>query len=277
MKEKTKDKILNLWIFLSMAIVLGVVAFILGYIIKNGIREITKEFIFHKPEGLPLGTEGGIYPAIIGSIYLMLLSSVFASIFSIATAIYVVFYGKTEKEKHLIQMIVQCLAGIPSIILGLFGYTLFVLNLKLGRSLLSASLTLAIMIFPYIEVRVENILNQVDQDLINASYALGVPKYYTILKLVLPICKGDIISSITMASGFAIGASAPIILTGAVLFADVPKSLSTPIMALPVHLYILTNEGLSLEKAYGTALVLITLIIIVNIIAFILSNMRKED
>ncbi len=277
MKEKTKDKLLGVWIATSMALVLGLVSFILIYIFKNGYKEITREFLLEKPKGLPLGQEGGIYPAIIGSIYLMILSSGFASIFSLATAIYLNFYTKKEKRKQLIQMTIQCLAGIPSIILGLFGYTLFVLKLNLGRSLLSASLTLAIMIFPYIEVRVENIISQVDPDLIKASYALGMPKYYTILRLVLPICKKGILASITMAAGFAMGASAPIVLTGAVLFADSPKSLKSPIMALPVHLYILTNEGISLDKAYGTALVLILMLILINGLALGLGKLKGED
>lgn len=109
-----------------------------------------------------------------------------------------------------------------------------------------------------------------------SSYVLGISKAYTIFKLILPICKKDIISAITLAGGFAMGAAAPIILTGAVIFAPIPKSLSSPVMALPFHLYILTGEGISLEKAYGTALVLIMILLIINIISVVL-NMRGRE
>ena len=104
----------------------------------------------------------------------------------------------------------------------------------------------------------------------------GISKAYTIFKLILPLCKSDIISAITMAGGFAMGASAPIILTAAVIFAPIPKSLHSPVMALPFHLYILTGEGISLEKAYGTALVLIMILLIINITAVVL-NLRGRD
>lgn len=111
---------------------------------------------------------------------------------------------------------------------------------------------------------------------LQSSYALGVSKAYTLFKLVLPQCKEDIVAAITLAGGFAMGATAPIILTGAVIFAPIPSSLSSPVMALPFHLYILTGEGISLEKAYATALVLITLIFAINIISIALTSRRKE-
>ena len=169
------------------------------------------------------------------------------------------------------------MAGVPSIVLGLFGYTLLVLYLRLGRTLLSGGITLGIMIFPYIQVRVEKTLKEVDKDIIDSSYALGVSKVYTLFKLILPICKADIVSAITLAGGFAMGATAPIILTAAVMFAPIPKSLSSPVMALPFHLYILTGEGISLEKAYGTALVLILILLIINILSVVLNIRRRQS
>lgn len=274
--KKLKDKIIKLWIYLSSIIVFLLTAFIFIYIFKKGIASLSKDFLLKSPEGLPLGVEGGIYPAIIGSLYLMTLACLFSSLLAIGTAIYINFYCDSEKKKNILHLIIQSIAGIPSIVLGLFGYTLFVLNLKLGRSLLSASLTLAIMIFPYIQVRVEKSISEIDQDLIKASYALGIPKYYTIRKLVLPIVRDEIVSSILMAGGFAIGAASPIMLTGGVLHADVPKSLTSPIMALPLHLYILINEGVSLENAYGTALVLIILLLILNGIALVFKKGRRS-
>lgn len=267
MNEKLKSTLFKLWMIFSGIIVFSSIVFIFVYIIKNGIREINLEFIFSNPKGIPLGTEGGIFPAIVGSLLLMLIACIFATVLALSTAVYVVLYCESKRIESIVHIIVQCMAGVPSIVLGLFGYTLLVANLKLGRSLLSGGITLGVMIFPFIEVRAEKILREVSASIINSSYALGVSKAYTFFKLVLPICKGDIISAVTLAGGFAMGAAAPIILTGAVIFAPIPKSLSSPVMALPFHLYILTGEGISLEKAYATALVLIMLLFIINILA----------
>ncbi len=276
MNENVKDKIFEVWVTISTFAVLIVVAYIFVYIFKSGVRSIDMEFILGEPKGMPLGSEGGVFPAIVGSLFLMIIACIFASILAIATSIYLVFYCNSKRIDSIIQLIVQCMAGTPSIVLGLFGYTLLVLYLRLGRSLLSGGITLGIMIFPFIQVRVEKSLREVDQKIINSSYALGVPKAYTLFKLILPLCRSDIISAITLAGGFAMGASAPIVLTAAVIFAPVPKSLSSPVMALPFHLYVLIGEGISLEKSYGTALILIILLLILNVISLILSRKRKE-
>lgn len=276
MKEKIEDNLFKLWITVSTIIVVGITAFILGYVLKRGLSSIDMEFIFDNPKGIPLGSEGGIFPAIVGSLLLMILSCLFASFLAIATAIYTVFYCGNEKLSGVIHLIIQCMAGIPSIILGMFGYTLLIMHLKINRSLLTASITLGIMIFPYIEVRVEKIMKEVDLNIVSASYALGVSKFYTIFKLILRMCREDITSAILLAGGFAMGATAPIILTGVVIFAPIPKSIFSPVMALPFHLYILTGEGISLEKAYGTAAILIILLLLINIISLILNRNRKE-
>ncbi|WP_077369236.1 PstA family ABC transporter permease [Anaerosalibacter sp. Marseille-P3206] len=276
MSEKLKDYIFKIWIVLSTLAVVTAVLFILGYIFKNGANTINMEFIFDNPKGMPIGSEGGVFPAIVGSLLLMAIACIFASILAISTAIYTVFYCKSNRIASFIHLIVQCMAGIPSIVLGLFGYTLLVLYLGLGRSLLSAGITLGIMIFPYIEVRVEKTLREVNKFVVDSSYALGVSTGYMIFKLILPLCRTDIVSAILLAGGFAMGASAPIILTGAVIFAPIPKFLSSPVMALPFHLYILTGEGISLEKAYGTALVLIIILLLINIISVVLNLKGKE-
>ncbi|MDY0278241.1 MAG: phosphate ABC transporter permease PstA [Acholeplasma sp.] len=277
MNVKTKDFIFKTWIIISAIIVFLIVTYIFGYIFINGLSSINFEFIFGDPRGMPIGSEGGIFPAIVGSLFLMVIACIFASILAISTSLYTVFYAKSKKIESIIHLIIQSMAGIPSIVLGLFGYTLLVLNLRLGRSLLSGGITLGIMIFPYIQVRAEKTLSEVDKDIIGSSYALGVSKSYTIFRLILPLCKTDIISAITMAGGFAMGASAPIILTAAVIFAPIPKSLSAPVMALPFHLYMLTGEGISLEKAYGTALVLIMILLIINITAACLNITKRND
>ncbi|MBU5427253.1 ABC transporter permease subunit [Tissierella pigra] len=275
MKEKIEDKIFKLWIISSTIIVVTIIVFVLGYILRKGFGAIDLEFIFGNPKGIPLGVEGGIFPAIIGSLLLMILSCIFASILAISTAIYTVFYCSFRKVRDIIHLIIQCMAGVPSIVLGMFGYTLLILYLRINRSLLTAAITLGIMIFPYIEVRVEKILNEVNSSIINSSYALGISKFHTIIRLILPICKADIISAILLAGGFAMGATAPIILTGAVIFAPIPQSIFSPVMALPFHLYILTGEGISLQNAYGTAAVLIIILLLINILSLIIGR-RKE-
>lgn len=276
MKEKIEDKIFKLWIIISTILVVTTIVFILVYILRRGLSSINLEFIFGRPRGIPLGSEGGILPAIVGSLLLMILACLFASFLALSTAIYAVFYSKSKVLSDIIHLIIQCMAGIPSIVLGMFGYTLLVMYFKINRSLLTASITLGIMIFPYIEVRVEKILNEIDSSIINSSYALGISKYYTIIKLIIPMCRAEITSAILLAGGFAMGATAPLILTGAVISAPVPNSIFSPVMALPFHLYILTGEGISLEKAYGTATVLIIILFIINIVVLIINRKKKE-
>lgn len=276
MSEKLKGLLFKWWLLVSTVTVLLTLVFIFGYIFSHGIDAVSLDFILSGPKGIPLGSEGGIFPAIIGSLALMLVACAFAGLLALVTAIYLVFYCESERIDTLAHLVIQCMAGIPSIVLGLFGYSLLVVNLKLGRSLLAAGLTLGIMIFPFIEVRVEKALGEAGQQLIASSYALGVSKTYALFKLILPLCRSEIVSAITLAGGFAMGAAAPIILTGAVMFAPVPESLLSPVMALPFHLYILTNEGISLEKAYATALVLITLVFVINIVSIVLTFRQRE-
>lgn len=276
MKKGTADRLFKSWILVSTVLVIIVVAFIFLYLIKHGRHSISKEFIFGNPSGIPLGVDGGIWPAIVGSLALTAIACMFATILALATALYVVFYCTSERLVSIVHIIVQCMAGIPSIILGLFGYTLLVAKLNLGRSLLAAGITLGIMIFPFVQVRIEKILREIDGQLIVASYALGVSKLYTLVKLVLPQASREIISAITLGGGFAMGAAAPIMLTGAVIFAPSPKSLLSPVMALPFHLYILTGEGISLEKAYATALVLVLLVFIINTVSVALTFKQRK-
>ena len=274
--KKISSIFFNAWILFSGLLALLSASFIFIYILKNGFKAMTWEFILSNPAGIPLGSEGGILPAIIGSLLLMLISCVFASILAISTAVYIVFYCKSKRMESLAHVVIQCMAGVPSIILGLFGYTFMVANLKMGRSLISAGLTLGIMIFPFIQVRVEKTFREFSSSMLLSSYALGTTKLYTLLRLVLPQSIRDIVSAVTLAGGFAMGAAAPIILTGAVIFAPIPKSLSSPVMALPFHLNILTGEGISIEKSYGTALVLILLLFIINLVSISLTFWRKE-
>ncbi|NFQ69132.1 phosphate ABC transporter permease PstA [Clostridium sporogenes] len=275
MKKSLKDILLLLWYFLSTFLVIFIVFFIIAYVIKNGIHTINKDFLLDNPKGMPLGKEGGIFPAIVGSLLLMFISSITASILGIATAVYLTLYNKNKKMDSIIHIIIHSISGIPSIVLGLFGYSFLVFFLDLGVSLLAGAITLSIMIFPYIEVVTEKAIEEVDKKLIISSYSLGIDKTYTFFKIILPQCVEEIVSGIMLSGGFAMGATAPIMLTSAVISAPTPDSIMSPVMALSYHLYILISQGISMENAYGTAFVLMSILIILNFLSMLIIRRRR--
>ncbi|WP_434303413.1 phosphate ABC transporter permease PstA [Clostridium botulinum] len=275
MKKSLKDILLLLWYFLSTFLVVFIVFFIIAYVLKNGIHIINKEFLLDNPKGMPLGKEGGIFPAIVGSLLLMFISSITASILGIATAVYLTLYNKNKKIDGIIHIIIHSISGIPSIVLGLFGYSFLVFFLDLGVSLLAGAITLSIMIFPYIEVVTEKAIEEVDKKLIVSSYSLGIDKTYTFFKIILPQCIEEIVSGIMLSGGFAMGATAPIMLTSAVISAPTPDSIMSPVMALSYHLYILISQGISMENAYGTAFVLMSILIILNFLSMLIVRRRR--
>ncbi len=195
----------------------------------------------------------------------------------ISVAIYLFLYNRSERTDAFIRLIVQCIAGIPSIILGLFGYTFFVVLLGFGHSLLAGGLTLSIMIFPIVVINTEKALAEMSMDQMMASYALGTSKSYAFFKLIWPSRKKDILSGILLGTVYAMGATAPIILTAAVVSASAPNSLFRPVMALPYHLYMMASERISVENAFGTALVLLGMFILAYGVSFYLFRDRKVD
>ncbi|HBJ2615151.1 TPA: phosphate ABC transporter permease PstA [Clostridium botulinum] len=275
MKKSLKDVLLLLWYFLSTFLVIFIVFFIIAYVLKNGIHTINKDFLLDNPKGMPLGKEGGIFPAIVGSLLLMFISSITASILAIATAVYLTLYNKNKKIDGIIHIIIHSISGIPSIVLGLFGYSFLVFFLDLGVSLLAGGITLSIMIFPYIEVVTEKAIEEVDKKLIVSSYSLGIDKTYTFFKIILPQCIEEIVSGIMLSGGFAMGATAPIMLTSAVISSPTPDSIMSPVMALSYHLYILISQGISMENAYGTAFVLMSILIILNFLSMLIVRRRR--
>ncbi len=277
MTRDWKDICLQVWLYLSVISVVGAALFVMGHIVVRGWGAISLEFIVASPQGRPLGREGGILPAITGSLALGLISMSVASLLGLATALYLHLYCTSRTLHSFIRLVVQCIAGIPSIVLGLFGYTFFVVSMGMGHSLLAGSLTLAIMIFPIVAINTEKTLAEVQPEQSLASFALGVSKSYTFLFIVWPERRNDIISGILVGTVYAMGATAPIMLTAAVLSASSPKSVFQPIMALPYHLYILAAERISVENAYGTALVLLAMLFFGYGIVFLLFRRRRED
>lgn len=273
---KIKTGFVRLWASLSCFLTLGLILFIFVYIFAKGAKAITWEFLTEIPKGLIIGTEGGILPAIVGSLYYTLIAAVFASILGISTAIYQVYYCKSEKLSSGISLVMQCMAGVPSIVMGLFGYSLMVLALGWGKCILAGGITQGIMILPFIQVRAEKALREADMNLVKASYALGVSRCHTIWRIVLPQSLPQLISAVILGSCYAMGAAAPLIFTGAVIMSKVPKSLMKPAMALPNHLHTLLTQGVAPENAYGTAFVLMIVVLLANTVATWFAWRRKR-
>ncbi|MEA4920132.1 MAG: ABC transporter permease subunit [Clostridiaceae bacterium] len=258
----------KLWAYSGMALTAGVILFLFAYVFYRGASSISWAFITEAPKGAILGEEGGIWPAIIGSLFFTATAIILGSIPAVATAIFMVFYCPGRRLEGVIRMVVQCISGIPSIVLGLFSYSFFVRGLGLGRCILSSGAALGIMILPFIEVRAEKAFRELSSEMLRSSYALGCSKSYTIRKIVLPACRGELVSGIILGGCYAMGATAPMIFTGAVAYSAVPTSLLQPAMALPLHLYLLVAQGAtSIDTAYGTAFVMMAVILVSSLLA----------
>lgn len=273
---KLKTNLVKYWAILSCALVVGTILFLFGYIFAKGAGAVTWEFLTEAPGGLILGTEGGIFPAIVGSLYYTGIACVFAAILGISAAVYQVFYLKNERLQAAFSLMMQCMAGVPSIVLGLFGYALLVLTLGWGKCVLAGGITQGIMILPFIQVRAEKALREADSELVRASYALGISRSHTIRKIVLPQVLPQLVSAVILGACYAMGAAAPLIFTGAVIMAKVPKTLMKPAMALPYHLYMLLTQGTSPENAYGTAFVLMMVVLVTNTAATLFAWRRRK-
>ena len=264
--------LLFLYSFLSFLLIFSTLLFFFLYIFYKGYKVISPSFLLEAPKGMVLGEEGGIFPAITGSLAFSLTALVLSGLPSLFTAIFMVFYAKEGRKKESLHFFIHLLSGVPSIVLGLFSYSLFVYQLKLGRSVLSGAIALAIMIFPLMEIRMEKIFEEVPKSYLQSSESLGCSKGYTIRRLVLPYTLPELLSTMLLAFCFALGATPPILFTGGVAFAKSPTSLLSPAMALPLHLYLLLVQGgSSLSRAYGTALVMLFLLLIGNGISSLLT------
>ncbi len=263
-----KARFTKMWAYAGMGLVLGFVFFIFIYIFVKGAGSISWEFLSEAPRGAVLGMEGGIFPAIAGSLVFTVTAVVLGGIPAVATAVFLVFICKKSSFENVIRGVLQCIAGIPSIVLGLFAYSFLVRDLAMGRCILASSAALAIMIMPFIEARVEKAFREIPQQMLSASYALGCGKGYTVLHIALPHVRQEIVSALILGGCFGMGATPPLIFTGGVAFSGVPETLLEPAMALPLHLYLLVAQGTpSLEAAYGTAFVMMAVILISNALA----------
>jgi len=250
--------------------VVAILFIILGFIVVRGFSVISWKFLTTMPEdGM---TKGGILPAIVGTLSLVAGSMIFAFPIGVLSGIYINEYLTDSWLKRFMRNMTNNLAGVPSIVFGLFGMTLFVNTLKFGDSILAGSLTLGLMVLPVIIRTTEEALKSVDDSLRHGSYALGATKLQTIRRVVLPIAYPNIITGVILSISRVSGETAPILFTVAAYFLPkLPTSIFDQVMALPYHLYVLTTSGLNPEAsrpmAYGTALVLIAIVLFVNLLA----------
>jgi phosphate transport system permease protein len=265
-------------LFLATLIIVIPVILITMLILKNGLGALNWEFLTSSPR---LGMRaGGIFPAIVGTVYLVLGTMLFALPMGIMAAIYISEYAKDNWVTRMIDMAIVNLAGVPSVVYGLFGLGLFVEFLHFGTSILSGSLTLSVMSLPVIITASREALGTVPRSFREASLALGATKWQTIRKVVLPNALPGIMTGTILALSRAAGETAPILFTVAAFYLPrLPKSILDQCMALPYHLYVISTQVPKIKPVtqYGTALVLILMVFILNLTAIIIrAQFRKR-
>ncbi len=274
----TRQKIAFTLLFLATVIVVLPVIFILFFIIQKGWSAISWEFLTQMPRaGM---REGGIFPAIIGTVYLVLGTLVFALPLGVLSAIYLTEYAKDNWVTRLVKLAIINLAGVPSVVYGLFGLGIFVVFLKFGASILAGSLTLAIMVLPVIITTTREALDSVPQSFRQVSMSLGVSRWDTIRHVVLPHAMPGILTGMILAVSRAAGETAPILFTVAAFYLPkLPHSIFDQVMALPYHLYVVSTQvpNIKMDIRYGTALVLLVIVLTLNLVAIIVrAQFRKK-
>ncbi|WP_236932631.1 phosphate ABC transporter permease PstA [Geosporobacter ferrireducens] len=268
-KSRISEKLAYIGIYLAAILTICALVSIIGYVLLNGLKYIDLEFFTQEPSSM--GRQGGIYSIIIGTIYLTAVAIAIATPIGVAAAIYLTEYAKETKFVKLIRFGTETLAGIPSIIFGLFGFVFFVIFLGFRWSILSGGLTLAMMILPTLVRTTEESIKTVPQAYREGSFALGATKLQTIMKVVLPSSISGILTGLILGIGRAIGETAAVMLTAGSSL-GVPKTLMDPARTMAVHTYILASEGLSKEKTFATATVLILLVLFINFMANMTAN-----
>lgn len=268
-----KEKIAFLLIRLGALTVIGSLLFILGFILLKGFSAISWEFLTQMPRKEM--TEGGIFPAIAGTLYLMVGSSLISIPVGIITAIYLSEYAKNPRVVKVIRIGINNLAGVPSVVFGLFGLSLFVIFLGFGTSIIAGSLTLGLLNLPVIIRSTEEALLVVPETYREASISLGATKWQTIYRIVLPNALPGILTGVMLSMGRAAGETAPIMFTAAAFYTpDLPVSVFNEVMALPYHIFVMATAGTHIQETrhlqYGTAIVLIGLVLILNLAGLIL-------
>lgn len=245
---------------------------IIAYVVVNGLPHISLDFIFGWPQGV--NAEGGIWPTIVSTIYVTALAMLICTPVAVLAAVYLAEYAKQGKVVELIRYAADALASVPSIVMGLFGYALFVEAMGLGLSMVSAALALALLMLPIVMRTTEEAIRAVPRYIRWGAYGLGATKWQVVSKIVLPSAFGRIATGIVLAIGRAIGETAVVLYTmgQAINLSISPLDSGRP---MTVHLYLLANDGINMNAAYGTALLLMVIILAFNLFARFLSRKRR--
>jgi phosphate transport system permease protein len=251
---------------------------ILIFVAYNGIHVLNWVFITQPP--IDAMTKGGIFPVIIGTVLLTVMCMLVVIPIGVTTAVFLAEYSKPGFLLKMVMMSIYTLAGVPSVVFGLFGLAVFVVAFHFGMSLLAGSLTLAVMVLPYIISTSEEAIKAVPYSFREASLACGATKWQTIRKIVLPTALPGILTGAILGTAKVSGETAPIMFTAAAFFTPgVPRSLFEPVMALPYHIYVLATAGTHIEETraiqYGTALTLIILVLGMNLLGIILRARQR--
>jgi phosphate transport system permease protein len=243
---------------------LAVMFWILYQVLREGLPLLHPDFFLQSPR--QMGRTGGIYSTIIGTVALTVVAIVIATPLGVGTSIFLREYTRESRISRVIRFGTDCLAGVPSIIFGLFGFVFFVIFLGMGWSILSGGLTLATMILPTIICTAEEAIKTIPYSYREVSYALGGTRWQTIRKVILPNAVPGILTGVLLGVGRSVGETAAVILTAGSSFIT-PDSLFSPIRTMAVHFYILAREGISMDMAYATGAALILLILAINTLA----------
>jgi phosphate transport system permease protein len=249
---------------MTLATVL-VLLFIIVFVLSRGLPALSLSFLAENPH--EMGKTGGIFSTIVGTLILTLMALLVATPLGVGTAVFLTEYTWENRLTRIIRFGADCLAGIPSIIFGLFGFILFVIKLGFGWSILSGGLTLAFMILPTIIRTSEEALRCVPQSYREVSTSLGSTRWQMVTRVVLPSALPGIVTGIILSIGRSIGETAAVIFTAGSSL-RIPTSLFSSTRTMSVHFYILAREGISLPKAYGTAAVLIIAILLINLVTY---------
>jgi len=250
----------------TLAVVtLGVLLFIIAFVLSEGLPHVTWSFLTESPTSM--GQKGGVFPMIAGTLLVTGLAVLIAAPIGVATAIYLTEYTREGCLTAIIRFGADCLAGIPSIIFGLFGFVFFAITLGLGLSVISGSLTLALMVLPTIIRTSEEAIRAVPRSYRDVSYGLGSTQWQMVTRVVLRSALPGIGTGIMLAIGRSISETAAVMLTaGSAL--RLPRSLLDSSRTLALHFYILSREGISMPNAFATASILVAAILVINVLAY---------
>jgi phosphate transport system permease protein len=260
-------------IWLAAIATVGALGTILVYVIVNGIGQITPAFIFTWPHGVNM--EGGIWPTIQSTLYVTALAMLISTPVAVFAAVYLAEYAVQGRLVRIIRFAADSLASVPSIVMGLFGLALFVEGMGMGFSVLAGALALSLLLLPIIVRTTEEAIRSVPKYIRWGSYGLGASKWQTVSKIVLPSAMPRITTGVILAAGRAAGETAVVIYTMGTMI-NAPISPLDPGRTMPVHLMLLAQDGINLPTAYGTALLLVLMVLAFNLVARFIGRRNRR-